>query len=367
MTDPLRRLRLCAALIASFLCLAIEPIHAEPASADDTARYIAGMPVPDSSPLTPLTKDRGWQQHAGALDQAFAAIEKRQLAPIRTWVAANMKSPQPTLYYMFSGPDFLYANAFFPDAKTYVLAGLEPTGEIPDLLKMHRGAAVPGLAHLHNSIRTLLAVSFFITKEMRENLGDSGLRGTIPILYVFLARSGKTIRDVDLVLIDEDGNDRPNTGRGVKSAAHGVKIKFTGADGGERTLYYFKTDLANGVVNKSGFLKFLEKLGPANSFAKSASFLMHSGNFSQIREFLLTHSSAILQDDSGVPLKAFDMQKWALQPYGRFAGPNGLFPESHQPKIAELFKKGSPGKLEFGFGYSWRPGDSNLLLAIKNP
>ena len=31
-----------------------------------------------------------------------------------------------------------------------------------------------------------------------------------------------------------------------------------------------------------------------------------------------------------------------------------------------LFKK-SAGKLEFGFGYSWRPGDSNLLLATKNP
>lgn len=35
--------------------------------------------------------------------------------------------------YMFSGPDFLYATSFFPNASTYVLAGLEPVGEIPDL------------------------------------------------------------------------------------------------------------------------------------------------------------------------------------------------------------------------------------------
>ena len=28
---------------------------------------------------------------------------------------------------------------------------------------------------------------------------------------------------------------------------------------------------------------------------------MHSNNFSQVRDFLLTHSKVILQDDSGIP------------------------------------------------------------------
>ena len=40
---------------------------------------------------------------------------------------------------MFSGPDFLYATSFFPNASTYVLAGLEPTGDIPQLTNLsHR-------------------------------------------------------------------------------------------------------------------------------------------------------------------------------------------------------------------------------------
>jgi len=35
-----------------------------------------------------------------------------------------------TMYYMFSGPDFLYAYTFFPNANTYILAGLEPVGQV---------------------------------------------------------------------------------------------------------------------------------------------------------------------------------------------------------------------------------------------
>jgi hypothetical protein len=35
------------------------------------------------------------------------------------------------MFYMFSGPDFLYAQTFFPNADTYILCGIEPIGAIP--------------------------------------------------------------------------------------------------------------------------------------------------------------------------------------------------------------------------------------------
>ena len=40
------------------------------------------------------------------------------------------------MLYMFSGPDFLYATSFFPNASTYVLAGLEPVGAVSDLTRL---------------------------------------------------------------------------------------------------------------------------------------------------------------------------------------------------------------------------------------
>ena len=116
---------------------------------------------------------------------------------------------------MFSGPDFLYANAFFPQASTYVMSGLEPTGPIPDLTKLPRGSIPHAFQSIEASLRSIVAYSFFQTKHMRSSLVATRVSGTLPILYVFLARSGKTIRDVSLIRLDQDGSVQPDNGTGA--------------------------------------------------------------------------------------------------------------------------------------------------------
>ena len=329
----------------------------------DTARIIAGLPPAAGSPLEPLTRDESWKRHARFFDRAFGELDRTQLSKVRAWRQEHLRVNRPAMFYMFSGPDFLYANAFFPEATTYVLAGLERPGQIPDLAKMPRGSLGPSLNSVASSMHTVLSLSFFITKNMSSQLSSGRLNGTIPVLYVFLARSGQTVKEATLVNLDADGNERAEE-PGAKSAAHGVKILFTGADGKDRTLYYFSTNLANDGVPTSGFLKFLEKLGPADSLVKSASYLMHSGNFSKIRDFLIANSATILEDDSGIPLAHFDPKKWQLQPFGHYLPPLGIFPGTYQTKLQELFRKATP--IEFGYGYRWRRNESNLLLAVRN-
>lgn len=364
----MNRIALVAALATGLLGFVVAPARSiEAASPDDTARFLAGLPLSVGSPLEALTKSRQWQSHAQAMNKAFATVEKNTLSKVRSWSRDNVKSPQPTLLYMFGGPDFLFANAFYPDATTYVLVGLEPSGDIPDLMKMQRRGEVPGLGNLQNAMRTLLSVSFFITKEMQETLGGSNLRGTIPILYVFLARSGVEVRDTSLVIIDDNGDIQPDSKK-AKTSARGVKITFAGLDGRSRTLYYFTTDLANAGLKRGGFLKFAEKLGPADAFHKSASYLMHSENFSRIREFVLSQTRTVVQDDSGIPLRFFDRKLWDLYPFGTYHEPLDLFPEGRQTKLArEVFSKDKTQKIDFGLGYRWRPGESNLLMAVKKP
>ena len=358
----MNKLSLIAAVVTSLLSFAIATANsAEVASADDTARFLAGMPPSAGSPLALLTKDPSWQQHARSMDRAFAELEKRQISRIRVWAGTNLVSPKPAMFYMFSGPDFLYAEAFFSRASTYVLSALEPSGPIPDLQKQQR--SIPStLAGLQASMRTLFDYSFFITHNMRSDLAQ---QGAIPLLYVFLERSGKQIRDASLVNIDGQGEVHPESHK-AKSAAHGVKIVFAGADGREQTLYYFSTDLGNSGVKNSGFLTFCAKLGEADSFVKSASYLMHNNTFSQVRDFLLSKSATILQDDSGIPLKFFDRAKWELTPFGNYLTPDPVFAAQsvYQTNMAELFHK-SHAKIDFGVGYRWRPGESNLLLAVK--
>src|SRR6202158_455319 len=287
----LQPVKIAAVAAAMFLAAAGPARTADTVTADDTARFLAGMPPSASSPLTPLTADPSWQRHAKFFDTAFAQLEQRQLSKIRAWAGTNLAAPRPTMFYMFSGPDFLYADAFYSKATTYVRSALEPVGSVPDLTRLPRGGIGAALYNVERSMGSILSFSFFITKMMKVDLRAGQLGGTLPILYVFLARSGKTIREVGPVALDDKGGAHFANEKPGRNATRGVRITFAGSDGVERTLYYFSTDLSNGGVRVSGFLKFCETLAPGNSLIKSASYLLYSGNFTTVRDFLLRNSA----------------------------------------------------------------------------
>ena len=353
--------KMIIAAAAALLLVAATPVRAADISPNDVARFIAGMPPAADSPLTPLTKDKAWQDHAKAFDASFERAEQN-ISRVRAWSSTNLTTARPTLFYMFSGPDFIYANAFYPKAKTYVLSGLEPVGTVPDPTTL-RGSLAPDLSALRNSLRWLLQHSYFITSQMGSDLHRGRLNGTLPILYVFLARSGHTIREVSRVKLDENGALQPDDGTARKVPARGVKIVFAGSDGEARTLYYFSTDLSNGGVANSKFLDFCATLAPGDGLVKSASYLLHNPGFSKVREFLLAHTAVMVQDDTGIPLSYYDPQKWDLQPFGKYVGPVRDFHNMFRANYAALFKNARP--IDFGVGYRWRPNQSNLLLAIK--
>ena len=359
----LRSMKMAALAVSLFLVAMPGARAADTATIDDTARFLAGMMPSEGSPLLPLTKDPAWQHHARFFDSAFAQLEQRQLSKVRAWADANLAAPKPTMFYMFSGPDFLYANAFYSKATTYVMAALEPPGAVPDLTRLPRGSINSALANIEHSLSTVLSFSFFITKHMKTDLHVGQISGALPILYVFMERSGQSIKEVTAVTIDETGAVGSGSEGAKANTPRGVRILFAGKDGVERTLYYFSTDLSNSGAKSTGFLKFCETLAPGNSLIKSASYLLHSGNFTTVRDFLLAHSATIIQDDSGVPLGNYNAKKWRFFPFGHYAGPIGEFPGRYQQSYAELFRRAQP--MDFGIGYRWRTHDSNLLLAVR--
>ena len=359
----LRTARLVAAAASIFLAAVMPARAADTVTADDTARFLAGMPPSADSPLTPLTRDPSWQRHAKFFDSAFGQLEQRQISRIRSWAETNLAAPRPTMFYMFSGPDFLYADAFYSKASTYVLSALEPVGSVPDLARLSPGGIGSALYNVERSLGSILSFSFFITKQMKVDLHAGQLSGTLPLLYVFLARSGKTIRDVSPIALDDKGaayfaNENPGP-----NATRGVRIIFAGSDGVEKTLYYFSTDLSNSGVRVTGFLKFCATLAPGNSLLKSASYLLYSPNFTTVRDFILANSATIIQDDSGIPPTYYDPKKWRFFPFGRYVGPIAEFPGRYQESYAELFRKAQP--IDFGIGYRWRTHETNLLLSVK--
>ena len=309
---------------------------------NETARLLAGLPV--TGPLQSLTQTKGWQEHAAAMDKAWKTKEYFQLGPIAAWMNAHVGDyygSSSTMYYMFSGPDFLYAHTFFPRANTYILAGLEPVGRVPDVTGMNADS----LNALRSSMSTLLITHYFVTEEMKAALGRSNLGGTVPILYVFLARLGCTVIDTSF----------------VSTPAEGVKITFSHG-GPAQTVYYFKTNLSGG---NSPFLRWCAARGPGVSLIKAASYLMHNEGFSGVRNFLLDHSRIIIQDDSGIPLRAF-RKPWVVEFYGRFIPHGEKFGKYDQQALADIYKKDPPPpELGFAFGYWWQRERGLLMVARR--
>lgn len=345
------------------------------------------MPVRDT-PLDALAQDPAWAEHATEFDSAWKTLEKRQLSKVRLWSQEFLAGPAPAqtvpadtptapeaaptpapappapapakpLFYFFSGPDILYAQSLFPNASTYVLCGLEPVGSIPDVTALPKGALAPSLQGLRKALNSVLSFSFFITKDMKTDLTQTQLSGTLPVLYVFLARSGSRIESVELIGLDKNGaltTDKPVT--------RGAKIVFFGPSGHPQTLYYFTSDLSDdGIKANPAFLRFCEGLGRGQSLLKAASYLMHAGGFDRARDFLLEHSDTLLQDDSGIPLRHFNTAKWNMRLFGAYPGPIEIFKQHAQPDLAELYKVSHPAPLGFSFGYRWQPRDSTLLVA----
>jgi hypothetical protein len=336
------------------------------ADATDTARYLAGMPISNESSLANLAKDPRWQAHSHAMNSAFARLDEHQLNNIRLWQTdflAPLTAGSKVCLYYFSGPDFLYADAFYPDCTTYVLAGLEPIETIPDLRVMSAGALAGTLENIESSLTALLNFSFFWTKDMHVDFQKGQVKGPLPIIFVFLARTGKQLQQVEYVSLDRDGHLLSGNGGSV----HGVKVSFSDTNGSvQKTLYYFTTDLSDdGLKHNPNLLKFSETLGPAHVFLKAASYLMHHAAFATVRSFLLQQAVTLLQDDSGIPVKYFAPDKWTLRFFGSYTAPIALFKTEYQSDLRQYYETSSPKPLTFGFGYQYNRHNSTLILATK--
>lgn len=342
-----------------FVLLLAWPARAQ--TPDDMARFLAGLEPSAGSPLAAAAQSPGWQQHARAMNASWGNFEKNIITRIRVWAKAKLPPSPPTMLYMFGGPDFPHADAFFPEARTFVLSGLEPVGNAPAAAAVAGPKLATSLGYLRRSMEYYLDYGYFITAHMLTNLKAGEFVGTMPLLSVFLVRSGNTIDKVEFLDLRGDGSVVPHQGKRRPTA---VRITYHGEDGAERKLYYFSTDLSNGGVAKSGFLKFCAKLDPAGSLAKSASYLYHNGGFSKVREFVLAQSRVIVQDDTGTPFRLFKPGAWSLRAFGNYVPPIPVFKGHFQRDMAAFFARGSE-PVNFTLGYHRHVSRTSLLVAEK--
>ncbi len=327
------------------------------AAINASAKGLAGISTGAAWESTPE-----WKAYKAKLDEEWAALDQDRLKAMRTWGAtelADLRSQSGTVFYPFSGPDVLYADTFFPGSRVLLMAGLEPVGTMPDLNQLQaQGKLGPYLDSISKSLFTILAASFFKTKDMKVDFNNQLVDGLTPAMMVFLARAGYPVTDIQYVSLNTDGGVGPRD----KEGKPGVQITY--ADG--RQVLYFSADISDGgLKHNPGFVKLMAKMAPGITYLKAASYLCYYDDFSTIRNAILSNSLGVVEDDSGVPFKYFDTAKWTVVPYGDYTGPIDLFKAYKQPDLTAFYAKTPHAQLPFGSGYKFHASVSSLLVVKK--
>lgn len=327
-------------------------------SLNDIARLFAGM---DGGGFGNVRGSAAWAKHRQRMDSLWATHQTLHRSPLQSWAAAEIGDVQRAnaLFYPFSGPDFLFASVICPSAETYVLCGLEPAEPLPQLGALSGAEIEEGLAGLQQSVSTIMTSSYFITTEMRSTLQATRFRGVLPVILAFMARTEHVVDSVDTVRLDGSGN----VTLAGSSGNTGLMIRFHGGLSGQKRLFYFRQDLANGGGG-GALLSYVSRLGRVPTFLKSASYLLHENGFSHVRDFILRQSNVIVQDPSGVPYREFGRHGWDLWLYGNYRSTLAIFSGCQQPDLAAAYSLGRhPVKpLNFGIGYLMNPATTSLMV-----
>jgi hypothetical protein len=340
---------------------------------DATARTLAGFPVTGTDAVANLANGPGGKAHAAAMNVQWNKLDAKQLDKVKAFAKLNVTDMAGTapLYYPFSGPDLLYAEAFFPNASGYLLTGLEPVGQVPAIASFSPAELAASFADLRKSLHSILSFSFFRTIDMKVDFKKNRLQGVVPVLLSFAVKSGFSVQGASFFVLNPDGSkcitDANRLAKVKAPQIPGVALSLQRA--GEklpRSLIYLSADIGDsGIVKTPQYDKLVQGYGHRATFLKSASFLMHKDYFSKVRSLILATSTFVLQDDSGIPYRKFEPAMWQPTFFGSYVKPIPLFANYDQKDMHAAFKTMGSKVLEFGIGYRYSKKDSSLLLFTK--
>ncbi len=336
---------------------------------NDTAQFLAGIRGRPDGPFRQAEDSPAWQKYSQEFDEIWKRQEtgqfrnvdefqKRELAPLKT--NSNY------VFYPLSGPDVLYANHFFPNAKVFVFAGLEKVGNLRPPESYKPETLDRDMKGWRWAVSSIVERSFFVTSEMDQQFHGRVADGLSPLILLLLARSGHTIDDMAYRKLTDDGKLLPEDPGTDPKKHQAVEIHFHRAsEKVERTLYYFSRDLAGEFERNPAFSKFLLSLGTPDTLVKSGSFLLHWKMCRGLRQFILDNSNLILQDDTGVPYGYFKAG-WQVQLFGEYSRPDHPFTKEYQKDLAAAFQDPTKvRKLGFPLGYGSRRRPSSMMLATR--
>jgi hypothetical protein len=328
-----------------------------------SARLLAGL---DVDPAPSVARDTATLQRRRlrlALDQYESSVGR----PMQQWAAHNLSSAKgETVFYPFSGPDFITVHRFYPEASRYVLVALQEGGAPPVVEALDDRIAAAMLSKHALIIENFARRGFFITKQMGLGFVVSGIwRGIAGTLMAFAALEGYEVVAAAPIRIRADGEIETLPAE-PREMADWSSLRLTLMHGNEVVLLdYLDLDLSNdSLLGRPAFTRLLERVSGSSVVIKAASHLPQWPSFSMLREMLLERSREIVQDETG--LRYVDLQqRFDVRLFGRFIGVNPLFDGRPQYGLKLAYEQRTDVQpLGFSIGYR-KAGGSCLQVARR--
>lgn len=341
---------------------------------DNFARYIAHLPVKDKS-YDSLTSNPKWLALNHGSDSIWQYLDANRFSKMRKFASSEFSeftTTDKSVLYPFSGPDFVNAFTFFPNGKTFTLMALEPVGSYIDFTKKSKLYTEQYLESVNEAVYDLYRKSYFITQHMGSHLQKHKANGALPLLTLFIVRTGNKILNIQKVNLDSTGNYTLDSLSNTKTGrVKGVKIDFVNEKNltDVKSVFYFQADITDpGLTKNKGLIPFLKSQENCVGYFKSASYCCFDPLFTSIKKTMMEKCDLIVQDDTGIPYAAYKKKQWNVSLYGTYEKPVKDFDAyTYQKDLENVYKDSTVAKkpLPFSLGYHWQTKNQNLMLFKK--
>jgi hypothetical protein len=324
----------CACLTAALPALA----------SDVQGKYLATGA--QAHPLFPFLQGANLTQ----ADGAWQFYQQNMGVAMSEWANTEIKQPAgTTLFYPFSGPDFVTAAHLFPQASRFVMVAMQAAGEPAVISNMSGTRSQNFQAKFLREWMKFSRLAFFRTDDLNEDLRDKHAQiGVTTILITFALYMGYNVNEVYPIALD------PQSGQFIQTTGDWKSVRLVMSKGGKPiTLDYVSLDLSDSHLSQTEPMRaWLERESRNPVLLKAASHLLQETYFSVLRDILVANAKMVVQDETGLNY-TYLSQIGPVDLYGGFLYPHELFNRKKQESLGQAYKDSKNVKpLPFAFSYN---------------
>jgi hypothetical protein len=262
-------------------------------------------------------------------DGAWQFYQQNMGRAMSEWAHTEINQPAgTTLFYPFSGPDFVTAAHLFPQANRFVMVAMQAAGEPAVLSNMSSTRAQNFQAKFLREWMKFSRLAFFRTDDLNEDLRDKHAQiGVTTILITFALYMGYDVTDVYPIALDA------KSGQFIQTTGDWKSVRLVMSKGGKPVMLdYVSLDLSDSHLSQTEPMRaWLERESRNPVLLKAASHLLQETYFSVFRDILVANAKMV----------------------GGFLYPHELFNRKKQESLAQAYKDSKNVKpLPFAFSYN---------------